>query len=141
MLSAPRNVSTTFVNQSTVEITWLPPLVTGDTSNVFYKVDCRKTCSLNAENKCVEESCGGDTSYIPNKEGLSVTEVIVANLLPFMKYTFKVYAMNRVGVEGNFVTITMRTKGTSEFIKFIDTLNVLYQFSVIAQVIIETRVL
>ena len=148
MPSAPKNVGTTFVNQSAVEITWLPPLVTGETSHVFYKVDCQ-TCSLNDEKKCVEESCGSDVSYIPNKEGLNVTQVIVTNLLSFMNYTFKVYAMNRVsevakrkhGVEGNFVTITMRTKGTSESVNFIDTLNVLYHFSIIAQVIIETRVL
>ena len=115
---------------------------------MFYKVDCQ-TCSLNDKNNCVEESCGSDVNYVPNREGLNVTQVIVANLLSFMNYTFKVYAMNRVsevakrnnGVEGNFVTITMRTKGTSEFVKFIDTLNVLYHFSIIAQVITETRVL
>ena len=88
---------------------------------MFYKVDCRKTCSPNDENKCVEESCEGEANYIPNKEGLYATQVIVANLLSFMNYTFKVYAMNRVsevakrkhGVEGNYSTITMRIKGTS----------------------------
>ena len=123
--SAPRNINAYFVNQSTVEIRWLPPLVTGETSRVFYKVDCRKTCSVNDENKCVEESCGGEASHIPNKERLSVTQVIVTNLLPFMNYTFKVYAMNRVsevakrkhGVDENYTTITTRTKGTSEFSK------------------------
>ena len=87
---------------------------------MFYKVDC-ETCSLNDENKCFEESCGSDVSYIPNKEDLSVTHVIVTNLLSFMNYTFKIYAMNRVSevakrkhrVEGNFKATTMRTKGSS----------------------------
>ncbi len=126
MPSTPRNVSATFVNRSAVEIAWLPPLVTGDTSHVSYKINCRKLCNINDEKKCIEESCGSDVSYIPSKEGLNVTQVIVTNLLSFMNYTFKVYAMNRVsevakrkhGVEGNFTTITMRTTGTSEFVKF-----------------------
>ncbi len=124
--STPRNASATFVNQSAVEITWLPPSVTGDTSHVFYKIVCRRLCNINDEKKCVEESCGSDVSYIPDKEGLNATQVIVTNLLSFMNYTFKIYAMNRVsevakrkhGVEGNFTTITTRTTGTSEFVKF-----------------------
>ena len=124
--SAPRNVHATFVNQSAVEIRWQPPLVTGDTSHVIYKVDCRKQCNINDENNCVEESCGSGVSYIPNKDGLNVTQVIVRNLLSYMNYTFKVYAKNRVSevakrkheVEGNFTTITMSTAGTSEFVKF-----------------------
>ena len=96
---------------------------------MFYKVNCRKTCSNN-ESKCVEELCGSDVSYVPNKEGLNVRQVIIATLLPFMKYTFKIYVMNRVsevakrkhGVEEIFTAITMRTAGTSEFVKFTDTL-------------------
>ena len=126
--SAPRNVHATFVNQSAVEIRWQTPLVTGDRSHVFYKVGCRKTCNINDDNNCVEESCGSDGSYIPNKEGLNVTQVIVTNLLSFMKYTLKVYAMNRVselakrkhGVEAIFTTITMSTAGTSEFFRFME---------------------
>ena len=126
--SVPKNVNATFVNQSAVEIRWQTPLVTGDTSHVFYKVDCRKPCNINDDNNCVEESCGSDVSYISNKEGLNVTQVIVTNLLPSMNYTFKVFAMNRVsevarrkhGVEGNFTTITMSTAGTSECAKFLE---------------------
>ncbi len=91
---------------------------------MFYKIDCRKPCNITEENKCFQESCGNDVSYIPNKEILNVTQVIVTNLLSFMNYIFKVYAMNRVsevakrkhGVEGNFTTIAMRTTGTSEFV-------------------------
>ncbi|KAL9970842.1 hypothetical protein ACROYT_G023292 [Oculina patagonica] len=118
--STPRKVNAAFVNQSAVEIRWLPPLVTGDTSHVLYGINCRKLCNINDEKKCVEESCGSGVNYIPNKEGLIMTQVIVTNLSSFMNYTFKVYAMNRVsevakrkhGVEGNFTTITIRTTGT-----------------------------
>ena len=126
--SAPRNVHATLVNQSAVGIRWQPPLVTGDTSHVFYKVDCRKPCNINDESNCVEESCGSDVSYIPSKEGLNVTQVIVTNLLSYMNYTFKVYAMNRVSevakrqhkVEAIFTTITTSTAGTSEFMRFME---------------------
>ena len=137
--SAPRNVHATFVNQSAVEISWQPPLVTGDSSQVFYEVDSRKSCNINDENNCVEESCGSYVSDIPNKEGLNMTRVIVTNLLPYMNYTFKVYAMNRVsevakrqhGIEGNFTRITTRTAGTSEFVKAMEhvscTVSLLFQ--------------
>ena len=96
---------------------------------MFYKVDC-KLCKINSDNKCVEESCGNDVSYIPNKEGLNVTEVIVTNLLTFTNYSFKVYAMNRVsevaklrhGVEGKFAKILIETEGTGEFVKVTECL-------------------
>ncbi|KAJ7379751.1 Ephrin type-A receptor 5 [Desmophyllum pertusum] len=118
--SAPMNVDVTFVNQSAVEIRWLPPAITGDKTQVFYDVDCRKPCDTDDEKECVEESCRSDVTYIPYKGGLNVTQVIVTNLLSFVNYTFKVYAKNRAsevakrkhGVEGNFTTITFRTTGS-----------------------------
>ena len=123
--SAPRNVDVTFVNQSAVEIRWLPPAITGDKTQAFYEVDCRKPCNTDDGKKCVEESCRGDVTYIPYKEGLNVPQVIVTNLLSYVNYTFKVYAKNRAsevakrkhGVEGNFTTITFRTAGSSEFVQ------------------------
>lgn len=124
--SAPRNVNVTFVNQSAVEIRWLPPAITGDKSRVFYEVDCRKPCNTDDEKECVEEFCRSGVNYIPYKGGLNVTQVIVTNLLSFVNYTFKVYAKNRAsevakrkhGVEGNFTTITLRTSESSEFVQF-----------------------
>ena len=118
--SAPWNVTITFVNQSVVEIRWLPPVVTGDQTHLYYDVSCRKQYSSNQ--KYLEEYCERDVSYIPNKEGLKVTRVIVANLSPFGNYSFKIYATNRVsemakrrhGVEGNFIEIVVRTNGSSE---------------------------
>ena len=120
--SAPRTVTITFVNQSAVEIRWLPPVVTGDQTHLYYDVSCRKKCSSNQN--CLEEYCERDVSYIPNKEGLKVTQVIVADLSLFGNYGFKIYAKNRVsevakrghGVEGNFIAIVVRTNGSSELL-------------------------
>ncbi|XP_078373938.1 ephrin type-B receptor 1-B-like isoform X1 [Oculina patagonica] len=117
--SAPKNVSITFVNQSAVEIRWQPPAITGDLSHVSYDVDCRKSCGGDDDNKC-EEACGSYVSYIPNKESLKVTQVIIINLSSFVNYTFLINAMNRAsevakrkhGVEGNFTTVSVRTKGS-----------------------------
>lgn len=118
--SAPRNANATFVNQSAVEIRWLSPLVTGYSSHVFYEVECRKPCDIDDGNNCFEKSCSSGVNYEPYREGLNVTHVLVTNLRPFINYTFKVYAMNRVsevakrkhGVGGNFKVITLRTSGT-----------------------------
>lgn len=56
--SAPRNVTVTFVNQSAVEIRWLPPVITGDQTRVYYDVSCRKACDGN--NTCLEGYCERD---------------------------------------------------------------------------------
>ena len=120
--SAPRNAIATFVNKSAAEIRWQSPLVTGDSSDVFYEVACSKSCDIDDENNCVEKPCSSDVKYERYREGLNVTQVTVSNLMSFINYTFKVYAMNRVsevakrkhGVRGNFTTITLRTSGTGE---------------------------
>ena len=75
-----------------------------------------------SEDECVDDTCGNDVTYIPYKEGLNVTYVLVTNLSSFVVYKFKVYAKNRVsevakrkhGVEGNFTTVTVRTNGSSK---------------------------
>ena len=120
--SVPRNVTITFVNQSAVEIRWLPPVITGDQTHVYYDVTCRKACDSNR--KCLEEYCERVVNYIPNKEGLNATEVIVADLSPFGNYSFKIYAKNRVSevakrrhrVEGSSIGIVVRTNGSSELL-------------------------
>ena len=90
---------------------------------MFYDVDCRKPCNSD-DIECVNdhEACGSDATYIPYKEGLNVTYVMVTNLSSFVNYTFNIYARNRVsevakrrhGIEGNSTTITLTTNGTSE---------------------------
>ena len=129
--SAPNNVNATFANQSAVELSWQPPEITGDQSHVFYDVDCLKPCNDDDGGKCVEVACGSNVGYIPGKEGLNDTQVMVTNLGPFVIYNFKIYARNRVsevarrihGVEGTFALITVRTEGSSKSLNEIDRLN------------------
>ena len=119
--SAPRDVKVAFVNQSAVEITWLPPAITGDQTHVFYDVDCRirKICS---SDDCLYEACGSDITYIPDNEDLKMTNVSVTGLSSFVNYTFKIHVKNRVsevakrkyGVEENFATLDTRTNGSGK---------------------------
>ena len=124
--SAPRNVHATFVNQSTLEIQWLPPAIIGVQTHVLYDVDCRKPCGKDDGNECVDQTCGGNAIFVPYKDGLNMTQVIITNLSSFVNYTIKIYARNRVselakrkyGIKETFTVITVRTNGSGEF-KFV----------------------
>ena len=124
--SAVRNVHVVFVNQSALEIQWLPPAIIGVQTRVFYDVDCRKPCGKDDGNECVDKACGGDVIFIPYRDGLNTTQVIVTNLFSFVNYTIKIYARNRVselakrkyGIKETFTAITVRTNGSGEF-KFV----------------------
>ncbi|PFX22075.1 Ephrin type-A receptor 3 [Stylophora pistillata] len=119
--STPRNGHTTFVNQSTLGLQWDPPEVTGDHTQVWYDVDCRKPCDSDDENNCVvDKACGSDVIFLPSMVKLNTTQVIVGNLSSFINYTLKIYARNRVSevskskhkLEGFFETIIVRTNGS-----------------------------
>ena len=120
----PRKINAAFVNQSTVELRWLPPLMIGDQTYVYYDVDCRRPCANDDDNECVDKECKSVVTYLPRRKGLNVTRVMVTNLSSFVNYTFKICAKNRVsevakrrhGVEGNFSTIFVRTNGSSKFL-------------------------
>ena len=58
-----------FVNQSVLELKWRLPAITGDHTQVFYDVDCRKPCEGEYDDKCVDKSCGSDVIF-KLKEGL-----------------------------------------------------------------------
>ena len=126
MPTIPRNINLPFVNQSAVELRWLPPAITGDQTHVYYDVDCRTPCVNDDDNECVDKECESVFPYSPRKEGLNVTHVMVTNLSTFVNYTFKIYARNRVsevassrhGVEGDFTAISVRTNGSSKFLSF-----------------------
>ncbi|XP_073249604.1 ephrin type-A receptor 4-like isoform X5 [Porites lutea] len=118
--SAPRSVTATFLNQSVIGLTWKSPEVIGDQSHVFYDVRCLRPCNNDAQTTCAEEPCQNDVKYIPFNKGLNTTTVLVTNLSPFVNYTFKIYARNRVsevakrrhGIEGDSAVITLTTVGT-----------------------------
>jgi len=93
---------------------------------VHYVVDCRTPCVSDDDNTCLYKECESIVTYLPRKEGLNVSHVMVTNLSPFVNYTFKIYAKNRVsevarrrhGVEGNYTAISVGTNGSSKFLLF-----------------------
>ena len=118
--SHPRNAVTLFVNQSSSTITWLPPAITGD--QVFYEVECRLTCEA-----CTEEICGGNdnTVFVFMNKSYATTMTIPGTmglLSPFVNYTCKIVAKNRVSevaarkhkVEARSTTITFQTNGSGK---------------------------
>lgn len=117
--SAPKIVQVIFMNHSALELKWQPPATTGDQTQVFYDVECRKRCEGENDNKCEDISCGSDVIFIPKRDGLNMTCVTAGNLSPFVKYTVKIHARNRVsdlakrkyGIEANFGEITVGTNG------------------------------
>ena len=124
--SAPRNATATFLNQSVIELTWKSPEIIGDQSYVFYDVSCLRPCNNDAQTKCAKEPCQNDVKYTPFNKGLNTTTVLVTNLSPFVNYTFKIYARNRVsevakrrhGIEGDFaVVITVTTIGAGKSVR------------------------
>ena len=122
--SHPRNAVILFVDQSSATITWLPPAITGD--QVFYKVECRRTCEINSK-ACTEEICGGNdnTDFLFMNKSYATTMTIPGTmglLSPFVNYTCKIVAKNRVSevaarkhkVEATSTTITFKTNGSGE---------------------------
>ena len=132
--TVPRNITLVFVNQSAVELRWLPPAITGEQTDVYYDIDCRTPCDNDDDNECVDKECGNDVSYVPDKENLEMAKVMTTNLSSFVNYTFKIYAKNRVsevakrrhGVEEIFAAITVRTNGSSKFLIFLRKFTICY---------------
>jgi len=86
---------------------------------VLYKVECEKSCEYYGKD-CDDETCDGD-SHTMKKKGLNMTNVIITNLPPFVNYTCKIAAKNRVSevaeknrVNANFTTVDLRTEGSGE---------------------------
>lgn len=122
--SIPRNTKVTFKNQSTVKLTWQLPEVTGYHTDVYYDVECRNTC--NDEVNCGETACRGQVSYLPSKQGLHETHVLITHLSSFVTYEFRIYARNRVsgvaqkmhGIVGNYALYRVTTNASSESVCF-----------------------
>ncbi|XP_015760257.1 PREDICTED: ephrin type-A receptor 3-like isoform X2 [Acropora digitifera] len=118
--SIARNTKVTFVNQSAVKLTWQLPEVTGYHTDVYYDVECRNTCNDNDEVNCDETACRGQVSYLPSKQGLHETHVLITHLSSFVTYEFRIYARNRVsgvaqkmhGIVGNFALYRVTTNAS-----------------------------
>ena len=100
----------------------MPPNITGD--QVFYEVKCQHTCEIDGKD-CTEEICGSDNNagfvFMNKSYGTTVTIPGTTGLLsPFVKYTCKIVAKNRVSevaarkhkVEARSTTITFKTNGS-----------------------------
>ena len=99
--SAPQNLSVTFVDQSTVILTWSLPKYLGGRNDTYYRVEC--------------ESCPSSVTYAPSQEGFNETKVAISGLNPLTTYHFSVYAEN--GVSGHelsqYVEISVTTTQSS----------------------------
>ena len=106
-----------FVNQTSATINWLPPTITGD--QVFYEVECGRTCEVDSK-ACTEEICGGDENT--GFEFMNKSSGRTGLLSPFVNYTCKIMAKNRVSdfaarkhkVEASNTTVTFKTNGSGE---------------------------
>ena len=98
--------------------------MTGD--QVFYEVECRRTCEI-AGKACTEEICGGNdnTDFVfMNKSYATIMTIpgTTGLLFPFVNYTCKIMAKNRVSevaarkhkVEASSTRITFRTNGSGK---------------------------
>lgn len=95
--SMPLNLSETFVDQSSVLLSWLPPRYLGGRNDTFYRVSC--------------DTCSSSVAYVPSQQGFTDTKVTVTGLSPVTTYTFKVYAENGVSsfTTSKFAEITITT--------------------------------
>lgn len=62
---------------------------------MFYDLDCRRPFESGSENKSVAKAWG-DVIFRPRKDSLNITRVTIGNIIPFVNYTMKIYARNRM---------------------------------------------
>ena len=101
----------------------------------FYDVDCHRSCE-GEHGKCVPKACRSSVVFIRRKDGLNITHVIVKNLFPFVNYTMKIYAKNRVselakrrhGIEANLGEITVRTNGSYQSVSGLNKISLKFLF-------------
>ncbi|KAF8791659.1 Ephrin type-A receptor 4 like protein [Argiope bruennichi] len=98
--SKPLNLSETFVDQSSVLLTWYSPKYLGGRNDTFYKVTCDK--------------CGAGVTYVPSQQGFTDTKVTVTGLSPVTTYTFRIYAENGVSsfTASKYSEITITTEAS-----------------------------
>ncbi|XP_022258075.1 ephrin type-A receptor 4-A-like isoform X2 [Limulus polyphemus] len=99
--SAPRNLSVSFVDQSTVILTWQPPLYSGGRNDTTFRVVC--------------DECSNAVTYAPSRMGFRETKVTISGLKPATTYTFQIYAENGVSSykESQFVDTTVTTAASA----------------------------
>ena len=104
----------------------MPPETADDQSRVYYDVECWETCNENKDNKCINRPCNNAVNYIPSKQGINKTQVMITNLSSFVNYKLTIYSRNRVsdlarelhGLEGNFALVNVITLESRKFYHF-----------------------
>ena len=120
--SEPRNASAYLVNESSAVLTWLLPEITGTPIDMSYDVTCLTSCEYFG-NDCDDQTCnrGIDGQFIA--EGLNTTIFTATNLAPFVNYTCKITAKNRVskratnGERNSFTYVNLTTKGSGKLVE------------------------
>ena len=91
---------------------------------VFYEVECKRTCELNG-NDCAEEACDDNAGFV-FKDKIYSTKVMIPEttraLSAYVSYTCKNIAKNKVSeiaktkhkIEARSATISLRTKASGK---------------------------
>ncbi|GAB6031351.1 hypothetical protein CHUAL_009137 [Chamberlinius hualienensis] len=99
--TAPHNLTVSFVDQSTVVLSWQQPHFLGGRSDIIYNVVC--------------DACGQTVTYVPSQTNINDTKVTISGLNPVTTYLFQVFAENGVSAfygPGQFVDVTVTTEAS-----------------------------
>ena len=96
-------------------ITWKPPVITG--GQVFYEVSCQKTCK-----DCDEKTCDGKAGLVSRKKSSDTNHATITALSPFVNYTCKIMAKNRVSEAAGSkhhvsANVTLTTQGSGKSLR------------------------
>ena len=114
--SEPRNASASFVNESSAVLSWLPPAITRTQTKVWYDVNCLPSCKYDSD--CEDKKCNSDVDRQLTAEGLKMTNFTALNLVPFVNYSCKITANNRVSKMPNAKLQTTGSKRTFTYVNF-----------------------
>ncbi|XP_015775845.1 PREDICTED: ephrin type-B receptor 1-B-like isoform X3 [Acropora digitifera] len=121
--SEPRSASVYFVNESSAVLTWLLPEITGTPIDMSYDVICQTSCEYFGSD-CDDQTCNRGIDGQFTAVGLNTTIFTATNLAPFVNYTCKITAKNRVskraesqtqatdGERNSFTYVNLTTKGS-----------------------------
>ena len=127
--SEPRSASVYFVNESSAVLIWQLPEITGTPINVSYDVNCLRSCEYYGSD-CDDQTCNSDIDGQLKAEGIKTTIFTATNLAPFINYTCKITAKNRVSkmaelktraTDGErtagFTYVNLTTKGSGKLVE------------------------
>ena len=126
--SEPQNASVFFFNESSAVLTWLLPGITGTPIDMSYDVTCQKSCEYFGSD-CDDQTCNRGIDGQFTAEGLNTTIFTATNLAPFVNYTCKITAKNRVskraesktratnGERNSFTYVNLTTNGSGKLVE------------------------